>query len=315
MTAPDIAIIGAGAAGLAAARRLRAAGRAVVLFDKGRRVGGRLATRDAVAGSFDHGAQFLRLRDAGLRAEALQWRAAGLLREWPQQAAEVPAWIGAPSMQALAAGWAQGLDVHCGHELRSIEGAPRAWMLRLADGLRVGPFAQVLVTVPAPQAQDWFAGSAVAASLARIRYAPCWTLMWVPTAQALPPDDVFGAAGDGLGWIAREDRKPGRAGVARFLVQADADWSAAHLDEDPAAVTAALQRIAALRLGIAPRGSHALAHRWRYALVTESAQQAVIASGDGRYYAGDGCLGGRVEAALLSGRAAAECVLNHAEPV
>jgi renalase len=169
--------------------------------------------------------------------------------------------------------------------------------------------------VPAPQAQDWFAGSAVAAPLARIRYAPCWTLMWVPKAQALPPDEVFGAAGDGLGWMAREDRKPGRAGAPRLVVQADADWSAAHLDEDPAAVTTELQRMAALRLGIAPSGTHAVAHRWRYALVTQAAQQPLLATGDGRYFAGDGCLGGRVEAALLSGRAAAECVLNHAESV
>ena len=59
-----IAIIGAGLAGLTAARLLAEAGRAVRLFDKGRGVGGRLATRRVThAGAthgFDHGAQYVR---------------------------------------------------------------------------------------------------------------------------------------------------------------------------------------------------------------------------------------------------------------
>lgn len=315
MSPDPVAIIGAGAAGLAAAAVLRAAGRAAVVFDKGRRAGGRLATRDAAVGGFDHGAQFLRLRDTGLQAEAARWRAAGWLAPWPQQAAEVPAWVGAPTMRALAAGWAQGFELQLGCALRGIGGTPFAWTLRFDDGRTAGPFAQVLVTVPAPQAQDWFAGSSIAAALAAIRYAPCWTLMWAPAATQLPDAAVLGAAGDGLGWIAREDRKPGRGGVPRYLVQADADWSAAHLDADADAVAADLQRLAATRLGIPVAAVHAVVHRWRYALVTRAAQQPLLASGDGRYYAGDGCLGGRVEAALLSGRAAAQCVLDDAASV
>ena len=42
-----VAVVGAGIAGLAAARRLAAAGVEVTVFDKARRPGGRLATRRA----------------------------------------------------------------------------------------------------------------------------------------------------------------------------------------------------------------------------------------------------------------------------
>ena len=48
MTRPrsaEFAIVGAGIAGLACAQQLQAAGRTVQLFDKGRRPGGRVATR------------------------------------------------------------------------------------------------------------------------------------------------------------------------------------------------------------------------------------------------------------------------------
>ncbi len=310
MSVSRIAIVGAGAAGLAAAASLQAAGGDVVLFDKGRFPGGRLATRDSPWGGFDHGAQFLRLRDAGLRDEAARWCRAGCLAGWPQQAAEVPAWVGTPSMRALAAAWARPFELHGGQAVQAIDGTPFSWSLRVAGGGVAGPFSRVLVTVPAPQARPWFAGSGIAPVLAAVRYAPCWTMMWVPAAGRLPPETVFGAAADGLDWIAREDGKPGRDGAPRYLVHADADWSTAHLDEDGPDVAVALRQRAATRLGIDATAVHAVAHRWRHARVTEAAQQPVLSSGDGRYYAGDGCLGGRVEAALLSGRSAAQRILE-----
>ena len=62
-----IAIVGAGLAGLSCAQALRAGGADVQLFDKGRGVGGRMATRrvDTPLGpaTFDHGAQFLTAHD------------------------------------------------------------------------------------------------------------------------------------------------------------------------------------------------------------------------------------------------------------
>jgi renalase len=57
-----IAIIGAGIAGLACARRLSDAGLNLVVFDKGRKAGGRTATRCVAGGiQFDHGAGIVRV--------------------------------------------------------------------------------------------------------------------------------------------------------------------------------------------------------------------------------------------------------------
>jgi hypothetical protein len=52
----SVAILGAGIAGATAARRLADAGLKVRVFDKGRGVGGRMATRRIGAIQFDHGA-------------------------------------------------------------------------------------------------------------------------------------------------------------------------------------------------------------------------------------------------------------------
>ena len=55
----DVLVVGAGMAGVTAAAELRRAGRRVLVLDKGRAVGGRLASRGVGAATFDHGAQFI----------------------------------------------------------------------------------------------------------------------------------------------------------------------------------------------------------------------------------------------------------------
>ena len=59
----DVVVIGAGMSGIACARALQAEGVPVRLIDKGRGIGGRMATRrTAVAGkriTYAHGAQYL----------------------------------------------------------------------------------------------------------------------------------------------------------------------------------------------------------------------------------------------------------------
>ena len=56
---PDVVIIGAGCAGIAAARALLAAGKSCVVLEAGPRVGGRAYTTGALGAPFDHGATWL----------------------------------------------------------------------------------------------------------------------------------------------------------------------------------------------------------------------------------------------------------------
>src|SRR3546814_7137273 len=87
-----VAIIGAGIAGLACARRLRDAGLDATLFDKSRGIGGRLATRRAdFAGSevaFDHGATHFTARCEGFTRLVAAWERTGLAARWPAAGAD-----------------------------------------------------------------------------------------------------------------------------------------------------------------------------------------------------------------------------------
>ena len=74
----DVLIIGAGLAGLSAANKLKHAGHNVLIIDKGRGIGGRLAGRRIGDASFDHGAQFFTAREASFKATVEGWIEAGV---------------------------------------------------------------------------------------------------------------------------------------------------------------------------------------------------------------------------------------------
>jgi renalase len=85
---PSVAIIGAGMAGLSCANVLADSGWTVTLFDKGRRPGGRMASRKIETAhgpaTFDFGAQYFTVRDAGFAAEVARWEEAGMAARWPE---------------------------------------------------------------------------------------------------------------------------------------------------------------------------------------------------------------------------------------
>lgn len=304
---PPIAIIGAGLAGLSAARALTAAGRRVRLFDKGRAPGGRLATRRvAHAGAehrFDHGAQYLR---ADGEAFAALLAEAGT-EPWPDPPRRVPL----PGMSALGRHLARGLDVATARHVAALRREGPGWLVahrnanRPEDaGVAEGPFVAVLVTTPAPQAIPLLAphAPALGAALAGMRYAPCWTVLAAFAARLDLPDTLRDHGP--VGFAARDSAKPGReAAQENWVIQAGPAFSRAHLEEAPGAVAAAL--LAALP---APEPLFAVAHRWRYALPETPLGVPFLREGT-LGYASDGCLGGRAESAFVSGAALAADLL------
>jgi predicted NAD/FAD-dependent oxidoreductase len=313
-----IAIIGAGLAGLSAARALAACGVSVRLYDKGRAPGGRLATRRAEhAGQrlqFDHGAQYLRAEGAGFAAAI----AAAGAQPWPDAARRV----GVPGMSALARALAQGLDVVASRHVGRIVGEPGAWRVQHWDvrearpgaplpdtpPVEDGPFSAVLVTVPAPQAAELLPG--FAATLAGVRYAPCWTVMAAFDAT-LPLPDTLRPEGHAVGWAARDSSKPGRdAGAECWVVQAAPGWTRAHLEDRAEEIVAPLlAELAGLSGQPLPAPHFAAAHRWRYSLLESALGAPCLWDAAQRIgLAGDWCLAGRAEAAWDSGAALAGAI-------
>ena len=110
-------------AGLTAARLLADAGQVVTVLDKGRRPGGRMATRQLAGGALaDHGAQFFTVRSEAFSAAVARWLDEGTVREWcrgfpsdgghsPSSDDGHPRYVAPHGMGQLAARMVRGLDV------------------------------------------------------------------------------------------------------------------------------------------------------------------------------------------------------------
>ena len=323
----SIAVVGAGIAGLACATLLAQAGLRVTVFDKGRRPGGRVATRRAGALTFNHGAQFATAKGHAFTALLDMLQNADRMAFWPEAGAR--ARVGLPGMSALPAAMAEqaqaagagfALDRHVafltrgeGWELRHLPAAEaRPGEVREA-GEAAGPFDAVLLALPAPQATPLLraAGHSFAAQTEHAVIAPCWAVMAGYTA-AVPGPAVLRPADSPLGWAARETSRPGGNGAEAWTLHATPAWSRANLEASPAEVTAALTAAFSALTG-APAAESAIAHRWRHALVeTPLGQPCLWDAASGLGLCGDWCLDRRVEAAFDSGQALANAVLTGA---
>lgn len=306
----SVAIIGAGMAGLSCARGLAQAGLQPVLFDKGRGIGGRVATRRAGALSFDHGAQYVTAKGAGFTAALVKLQAAGAAALWHSDAGRSVV-VGTPGMSALAKGLGAGLDIRQNAPVTAVWQEDGGWVLHVGDDLHRAE--RLVITTPAPQAIRLLgAEHPLARPLAQVGYAPCLTLM---AATRVPgPFIARKDTGDPLAWIAQDSSKAGRAagGAVTWVAQASEAFSAAHLEATPEGMVALMLPLLCDRLGISAGDvSHAAAHRWRFARVTAALGQPFLRTPDGTLYlGGDGCLGPRVEAAWTSGAAIAADLLG-----
>lgn len=305
----DVAIIGAGMAGLACADFLSAAGHSVCLFDKGRGPGGRMSTRRIETSlgevSFDHGAQYFTARDPAFRQVVSAWSARGVAAPWP--AAGAGAWVGVPGMNAVVKDMAARHEVEWGRLVTGLTRRGPEWHL-LSERGEIGPFRAVVLAVPAEQAAAMLSlhDMTLTRSALAVRSQPCWTGMFVfdRPLEGAPP--VIRDAGD-IAWAARNNAKPGRPQPEAWVVQASAAWSNARLEAAQERVSAWLLEALAKAAGILiPLPLTAQSHRWRYALSAGTGDGALWNPDLSLGACGDWLLGPSIECAWLSGRVLAQ---------
>jgi hypothetical protein len=297
-----MAVVGAGVAGLTAARMLADAGRAVTVIDKGRGLGGRLATRRTDWGPVDHGAP-------GIPGEFLALPGAV---PWPQgpDGAQV---VGPNGMSSLLKPLADGLEVRREVTVAALAANPDGWALVDAEGATLGVFHAVILAIPAPQAVALLAGPLpdMAGAVAQVRMDPLWTLILVLPDGAGPPQDAVLSLAPPLALAVPQGAKPGAAGSgARWAVHAEAGWSAAGVELSKEEAARHLWDVFRAQTATASEPLLTAGHRWRYARVSRPLGQPFAASPYGRLLAGgDWALGPLATDAAASGRAMAGALL------
>jgi predicted NAD/FAD-dependent oxidoreductase len=302
----QIAIVGAGMAGLACAEGLAQRGHDLTVLDKGRGPGGRMSIRRIMTAAgeatFDHGAQYFTVRDPGFRTRVDEWVAAGCVAPWI--AAGEGAFVGAPGMNAPLRQMAEPFAVQWGARVMTLSPIAQGWRLTLQTGASVEVEAVVLA-LPAEQAAELMApvGPDLAAICRATTTAPCWTVMLAFAERApIELDCLRGAEGDALGWAARNTSKPGRTDAEAWVLQASPDWSRRYLEADADWVMAELSSAFSARLqGTLPPPIASSTHRWRYARSGMQGSGALWDADRRLGLCGDWFIGARVEAAWMSG--------------
>lgn len=299
-----IAIVGAGISGLLVARALKAAGADVVVFEKSRGLGGRLATKRVGDVVFDHGAQYFTAKSARFAAMVAAWAAKGVVAPWPGASAH--RWIAQPTMNSLGKFLAEGLEVRREFKLLKVAREEGEWNLTIENQplARVG---RLVLTAPLPQSLALLAAGGVempgtmTQDLQALTYHPCLALLLTLDGPSAVPAAGVALTSGPVRWIADNAKKgisPGQAGAV--TVHLEAAFSAEHYTKTDAAVAALVLPEIAGWLG-APVVNVAL-QRWKFSEpMATSGQRCVWLPELGLGLAGDGLGGPRVEGAALSG--------------
>jgi renalase len=323
----DVLIIGAGLAGLSAANDLHRAGLKVLVVDKGRGLGGRLAGRRIGDATFDHGAQFMTARDSRFKASVAEWIEAGVAEEWyssyPGHPNGHPRYRGVPTMTAVAKFLATDMNVLRTTRVDSIrQGSAQdnqLWSAALDSGETVNAKA-LLITSPVPQTIDLLASGNIPvpadkqARLDRIDYEACIAVMAVldrPTTIPAPGATAFDQGP--IGWIS-DNLQKGVSKIPAVTIHGSGAFSADHYEDDKMQTGQILIDAASPYLGDAKVTEYQV-HGWRYSkpsvvdpeacmLLSESTSLPPLA------LAGDAFAGPRFEGAVLSGWAAAQSLIT-----
>ncbi len=345
----DVVVIGAGVAGLALARELKAHGRSPIVLERSRGLGGRCATRRIEGQPVDHGVACIHGRSGRFLAELDRVDDIVLVPEWPS----LRVGDGTPcrpeafdardrrvafghGVNRFANHLSAGLDVRTEAEVKALRLIDPAsalgsrWALTMATGETVR-CDQVALTMPAPAVAALLRQmtplpeeiAAVLPLIDLVRALPCLTVIARYKVGTTPPDwqASFPRTSPALQSIFHDSSKRARGARLTLVFQSRAAFSRAHLVEPVEKWTRALiQSAAALHGDWIAAPDLVQSHSWRWARVdagSELAQPLTVTIGDGALLgiAGDGFhSAGGIEGAYLSGIALAERLIADRRP-
>lgn len=297
-----IAIIGAGLSGLSAAATLKAAGIDAVIFDKGRNVGGRCATRPTDWGSIDHGLQLLDQQDdrlkpllqqTGLELEAVTFEAGAY------QPVCGPGPFARPTegARSFPNAIARNLDVRVSHTVTAIHRENGGWSIA-CEGSHQKKFDAVALAIPPAQAAAFNLHDGKL-DLNKPRYTPQVAAL-IAHDQPLDLPETGPLTQEGLAWISKS-----RGGKRATILSAE-PLSSALMDTDKDEIAALLW--AKVGDGAAPK--YLKGHRWRYSRVSVPMGTTHFWDGGEKLgYCGDWFIGPNAGDAVKSGSALAKDIL------
>ncbi len=315
-----IVIVGAGLAGMSAAAELIKHNKNVLVIEKAKDIGGRLAGTQIRNALFDKGAQFMTARDERFKKQIDNWVKRGLAKEWYRtlndETENHPRWRGSPDMRALVRDLSIGVDVVTKARVSKLSHTRRYLEIELESGESIAA-ETVILTAPVPQCLEILKASSLNLSvetreqLEIITYEPCLALMAIlDSPSKIPEPGALKLKHEVIDWIS-DNHKKGISAVPSVTIHASSNFSSRFFTKRSSVFERELLEIAKPWLG-APVVEHKI-HAWRYSKprVIHEETFLLINKSPTLIIAGDAFSGPRVEGAVISGLEAAQFILNN----
>jgi predicted NAD/FAD-dependent oxidoreductase len=338
----DIAIVGAGLAGLTAALPLQAAGYSLLLLEKSRGLGGRLASYRLNGSRCDRGLRYLTDEGRLLSGLVRSLRERQILTPWITASHRYTAeglqpnppqthYVAPEGMSQIAKELGRDVPVWYSRRVAAITPQSQGWRVGLeavlagSDAPLEVTASAVILAIPAPQAVtilDTVPGinADVMNRLQSVTYDPCLTLLAQYSRDRVPAQIPWRSVefpGDpDLSWLGLDSSKRESSSSGRdrplVVINSSAELARSHLDDRE--LTPVIEHL--LSQGAARLGSwlqtpeHRHLHRWRYAIPAQVWPQdtVVLDTRSPLVCCGDWCGSRQVETALRSGLAAASSI-------
>jgi hypothetical protein len=311
-------IIGGGISGLIIATILQRNGIKVTVLDKGRGIGGRLATRrishsETVEGVFDYGAQYFSVSNPNFQVWVDEWLDRGIVREWDSQDGK-SRYCGVDGMRGIAKYLAHELDVRTSTKVVKINRHNFQWLLETENKQRFSGDLLV-ITSPIPQSLALLDNSEIIlppeirSHLATISYYACLAVLALFKDPCSLPSGGLRLEDESLIWLASNHQKGISPQGYAVTLHATPQFSETHWQADDAQIFQKL--LAAASNYLTSEILEYQVHRWRYSLPKTFYSQPYLPLPEiSLVMAGDAFVSAKVEGAVLSGIAAAEYLLE-----
>ncbi|MEX2641342.1 MAG: NAD(P)-binding protein [Balneolales bacterium] len=290
-----IGVVGAGLSGLIAGKTLAEAGHEVMVFEKSRNIGGRMATTFAEGREeikLDHGVSYFQAEGEEFSGFLQELENKGLVREWGdsfsfhngetmydvhpgrKRKASYIAPEGMSSIGKYLSRWLdfrQGVPVSGLTFIGSNRLSKRNWMISLAD-FNTHELDALIVATPSTQAygliqtsQDELGFRKMIRTLSQIEYDPSYSLMATYGKREIPSWKGMVCQDDRINWISNETSKRDNAGELGLVMHSSARFAREHVNEDHEQIAQLMLERAAVLAGpwaAKPHWQHL--HLWKY---------------------------------------------------
>lgn len=295
----DIAIIGAGIAGLTLAKNLQEQGYSVAVFEKARGTGGRLSSKRIATNrittdqqqsymAFDLGCVSISAQTEEFSQQLKHWQEEGVISPWWQEQGMLGDgrihYVGTPRNSALTRYLSLGIECHFSTRVQKLvqvnEQGENIWLLSTAEESKLGGVDKntviakaknVILATPPAQAYDLLPKESVLRKpLESVDVAPQWVMGIEAEGTPLELPELNILDHKILHSISRETLKPQRATSDNNVlqVQATAEWTNNHLDLSQQQVsellTDALAQYLQSTFAHQLKAINSYSHRWLY---------------------------------------------------